>query len=915
MATCSTCSHSLPVDAFVCPSCGTPLSDASVPTRISPETSPPPTAKGTSPSFEPAPSPPRFLSSGSRQAARFVPGTILAGRYRIIGLLGRGGMGEVYQAEDLKLEHSVALKFLPDRLATNAAMLARFHREVRIARQITHPSVCRVHDIGEVEGQHFISMEFIDGEDLSSLLRRIGRLPADKAVEIARQLCAGLQAAHDNGVLHRDLKPANVMIDGRGKVRITDFGLAGLAEEVYGDETFAGTPAYMAPEQLTGKGVTIQSDLYALGLMLYEVFTGRRAFEANTMAELVRLQERSTPTNPSNLVKEIDPLAERAILHCLHKDPQKRPSSAIQVAAALPGGDPLAAALAAGETPSPEMVAAAPQEGTLRPAVAVVCLAAVLIGLVLVVLSAGKEQMSIYGLEKPPDALTDRAKTVARKLGYTDPPTGSEYGFGSDEDLVQYVRDHDASPDRWRKLAVGQPTVVYFWYRQSPRHLVPYNGKFLSPEDPPLTISGMANMTFDPQGRLRSLEAVPPQFDEQSGLSPVPDWSLLFTEAGLDLANFKPTEPKWLPQVSSDSRAAWEGVFPNQPQIPLRIEAAAYRGRPVYFELLGPWAKPWRLGPERQNNRLLPYSILLLVVILVGVMLAWRNLHLGRGDRKGAFRLALCAFLVDLLYWALLANHVPLAAEFHNFFLAVAWALFRSGTIWLLYLALEPYVRRRWPHRIIAWSRLLAGQVRDPLVGRDLLIGGLAAVGLSLLYIPVYITLGLFSSWIGKPVLAPSPGLLHLNTLHGLSGLASEFLEQLPSSMTTTLCFLFALLLLTIISRREWLALGLAWCLFTFILIALVLGSQAVSSIVYWYIVGLWVATMIVLLTRYGLLVAIVFLVCGNLLFYSPITSDLSAWYANGTIFVVSIIAAICGYGFYRSLGGQRVFHEKLLED
>ena len=247
-------------------------------------------------------------------------------------------MGEVYKAEDLKLNQPVALKFLPDAIAVDGAMLARFHNEVRIARQVSHSAVCRVYDIGEVEHRHFISMEFIDGEDLSSLLRRIGRLPGDKAVEIARQICAGLAAAHDIGVLHRDLKPANVMIDGRGKARIMDFGLAVVSEDMRGDEVMAGTPAYMAPEQLTGKEVTQRSDIYSLGLVLYELFTGKRVFEANDLHELIQLHEKSAPATPTSFVKEIDPLVERVIMRCLEKDPRQRPASATQVAAALPGG-------------------------------------------------------------------------------------------------------------------------------------------------------------------------------------------------------------------------------------------------------------------------------------------------------------------------------------------------------------------------------------------------------------------------------------------------------------------------------------------------------------------------------------------------------------------------------------------------
>ena len=202
---------------------------------------------------------------------------MLAGRYRIVGLLGRGGMGEVYRAEDLKLGQAVALKFLPKEVTHRADRLARFHQEVRLARQVSHPNVCRVHDIGETGGQHFLSMEYIDGEDLASLLRRIGRLPSDKALELARQLCAGLAAAHDRKVLHRDLKPANVLIDGRGRAHLADFGLANLTDQRRDAPEIAGTPGYMAPEQQEGREVTTRTDVYALGLVLYEMFTGKRA--------------------------------------------------------------------------------------------------------------------------------------------------------------------------------------------------------------------------------------------------------------------------------------------------------------------------------------------------------------------------------------------------------------------------------------------------------------------------------------------------------------------------------------------------------------------------------------------------------------------------------------------------------------
>src|SRR5512137_503381 len=304
-------------------------------------------------------------SSHPLHAGGFAPGTILADRYRIVALAGRGGMGEVYRADDLKLGQPVALKFLPAALERDPAARDRLLAEVRSARTVSHPNVCRVYDVGDVGGRVFLTMEYIDGEDLASLLRRIGRLPAPKALEIARQLCAGLSAAHDKGVLHRDLKPANVMIDGRGQARITDFGLAVNAQAGESPSDFAGTLQYMAPERFRGTPATVQSDLYGLGLILYETYTGKQPFKASSVQEWERAHTDSTPSSPSALASEIEPAVDRAILRCLEKEPAKRPASAAQVAAALPGGDPLAAAIAAGETPSPALVAASGEEGTL----------------------------------------------------------------------------------------------------------------------------------------------------------------------------------------------------------------------------------------------------------------------------------------------------------------------------------------------------------------------------------------------------------------------------------------------------------------------------------------------------------------------------------------------------------------------
>lgn len=288
----------------------------------------------------------------------FLTGATVANRYRIVSLAGKGGMDEVYRADDLRLGQTVALKFLRSGPANDPDQLARFHAEVRLTRQISHPNVCRVYDIAEIDGQHFLSMEYVDGEDLGVLMRRIGPLPLNKGCEMAQQLCAGLSADHGYGVVHRDLKPANIMIDGRGQVRITDFGLAKLVSGV-SDGEIVGTPAYMAPEQLSRGEATIQSDLYSVGLILYEMFTGAAVFQPQSLPTLRQVKLEFDPESPSALTEEMDESVEQVVRHCLAKAPHEIPKSARAVAAALPGADRLAAALAAGETPLPELVAAA----------------------------------------------------------------------------------------------------------------------------------------------------------------------------------------------------------------------------------------------------------------------------------------------------------------------------------------------------------------------------------------------------------------------------------------------------------------------------------------------------------------------------------------------------------------------------
>jgi hypothetical protein len=257
--------------------------------------------------------------------AGFEPGAVIADRYRMVARIGQGGMGDVWRADDLVLDTAIALKVF---LARGVDARERLLNEVRLARKITHPSICRVFDVGEADGLVFFTMELVRGEDLAALLRHIGRLPSDKVIDIARQLCAGVAAAHAQGVLHRDLKPANVLIDDDGLARITDFGIAITTTDTRG-HALTGTPAYMAPEQRQpGMAVSERTDVYSLGLVLYELIVGHEAFKRSATLD--------EPLRPSAIVANVDPALERVIMRALCHDPQLRWASVDEMAAALP---------------------------------------------------------------------------------------------------------------------------------------------------------------------------------------------------------------------------------------------------------------------------------------------------------------------------------------------------------------------------------------------------------------------------------------------------------------------------------------------------------------------------------------------------------------------------------------------------
>jgi hypothetical protein len=847
-------------------------------------------APGSGPGKRPATSPGTtsgwLTSSGSIDHGRFEPGTVLGSRYRIVGKLGKGGMGEVYRADDLKIGQQVALKFLPAEVDRDPARLTQLHTEVRMARQVSHPNVCRVYDIDEEDGHTFLSMEYVDGEDLASLLKRIGRFPEERALEIAGQVCAGLAAAHQRGVVHRDFKPANVMIDGVGHVRITDFGLAGMA----GESLRAGTPAYMAPEQLAGGEVTAQSDLYALGLVLYEIFTGRRALEGNNLAELIHRREQVGITLPSAIVRDLDPEIESAIMRCLRPDPAERPASALAVRAVLPGGDPLAVALAAGETPSPEMVAAAGRHGGISARAALAGAAWVVLALIGTVLMYERVMLvNRVPPAKSPVALQDRAEEALQRLGYGDAAGSRASGMAISLDFARYIDATTQAPDRWEMLRSGLADTFVLWHRTSPRPLVPLGVENrLTGTNPPLTTAGMATVVVDDDGRLVEFAAVP---DPVQGANRpgAPTWELLFELAGLEMTAFREVPPAWVPPVFADERKAWEAATPpgsdhgltpgtNHGLTPgaVRVEAAAVEGRPVSFVISGPWSRSARASqPVAQTGfRTFVEAVTALVMpalMLAAAVLAWANIKAGRGDRRGALRAASVLVLIAIAGWLLGTQHTATGEDVPRLFGAVGRALFDGGLVWLTYLGLEPYIRRVSPNSLVGWTRLLGGQWRDPQVATEVLAGICAGLGMTVLYAAH----NLIPPLLGRPEpmpLAPADAAVLL----GERFVIGRMLSQIGGAFSGGLLAVCGVIAILIVARRKWLAQVIASVVFVWVVIQGMFpdGTPILDLLIGLGIILIWTGVIL----HAGLLSTVVALSTHFVLLRAPLTTDLASW-------------------------------------
>ncbi len=642
--------------------------------------------------------------------------------------------------------------------------------------------------------------------------------------------------------------------------------------------------------------------------MLYEILTGKRPFEADTLEGLERARRDSTLTNPSTLVKDLDPRVERVIMRCLEPDPQRRPASALAVAAALPGGDPLGEALAAGETPSPEMVAAASEGAAISPKIVIALTGAILIGLVAqAILSRKLSALERMHLDYSPEVLKQKARDAIQRFGYTDRPADDAYTIGWDTDFTSFMEAR-GNPD-WDKILNGPPTLLRFYYRQSNYPLVAgeFHDDKLTPgivthgesdPDPAPILSGMISLGLDSQGRLTKFRAIPPQIDP----SPAKefDWKMLFDAAQLDQNQFQPTEPQWTFLGTSDQRAAWIGKWPAA-DLPLRVEAAAFHGRLTGYSLIGPWTTPARMPPREPPLRDQVPSMMLIGLALAlltgGAWFASINWKAGRSDRRGAFRLAQFIFWIQMLLWVLRAHLNASIGTVALILIAIATSVFYAAVMWTLYIALEPYARKYWPHALISWTVALSGRYSDPIVGRDALFGMMLGV--------LWIILDRMTDVIGQ-ARGIMPNVGQTAYLMGTRSTLGTCAAEVSIAIGVGLAFFLTFLLLRVLLRNQWLA-AAAFVLFWTSMAYLrarpsTANVQGVESLLIYSIAAIMVM-------RFGLLSLVIGIIVIDLLTGLQIP-DPSRWYFADTLGVVLAMSALTLWAFRVSMGGRRLIGE-----
>jgi len=547
------------------------------------------------------------------------------------------------------------------------------------------------------------------------------------------------------------------------------------------------------------------------------------------------------------------------------------------------------------------MVAAAGGEKALAPWIAWSLLSATLAIFVAILWVAHySTDLGLYPIDKSPEVLEDRARELTSSLGY--PQVADRVGwFNRNYEYLLYRNANRMSSPRGQPIAGANPGALSYVYRQSPEPLAPRNvGARMQWNDPPPTTSGMAWVIFDSVGRLRQFYAVPYQ-NEAPTPNQEPNWQALFQAAGLDIANFKAEPPRWLLPTPFDVQRGWEGAYDGD-KTPIHVLGASYHGKPVAFSVITPWEdKPEWTSSSRFGARRFATLIIFVVggalLAVIALFLVRKNVRLGRGDRSGAFRLAAWYFVVVCAAQILLAHHVTkVDDEFAIVMNQLAAALLSGVLIWIYYVALEPYVRRSWPEYLISWTRLLGGDYRNPMVGRDVLAGCLAGAVIAL---TVHVVNGL-PAWFHlagqTPINANDLALVAARKFVGM------MLLVMIGSIGGGLTMLFSFFVLRTATKRYWAAVALLGVLYAVLysgqenVIAEGIGAIIISSV------------LVITLLRFGLLGVIVAYTVLNFMEGFPVALDPSRWYFARGFIPVLIVLALAVYAFRISLGSRPVF-------
>ncbi|MGO4514418.1 serine/threonine-protein kinase [Terriglobus sp. 2YAB30_2] len=840
-------------------------------------------------------------SQTSLDEQELVPGTLLVGRYRVVSPLGRGGMGRVYRAEDLKLGQTVALKFLPPAMSNDPAWLARFFAEVRTAREVTHSNVCRVHDIVEIPNPHghsvhFLTMEYVDGENLSALLKRFGRLPTQKAIEMAAQITAGLAAAHSKGVLHRDLKPANIMVDGRGHAKITDFGLAVVAGEGRLNEV-AGTPGYMAPELFTGGQASGRSDLFALGIVLYELFAGRQPWNTKNYKE----RQQAAPAPLRRYAPKVPNDIERVIMQCLSTTVTDRPISAAYMMQEFPAVDLVASAMAQGETISIDALTSAANESELPLLRAWTLLGITLLGFVSCFLFAPKA--TTLGVAPPAlsyDEMLHRSQELLRELHIPDRARNTAAWLQTNGSIAEY---YQTDPKKMASASEGPLILTYRTYRDSllPIQLSPRN--LPTQTDPAANRPGMVSIDVDSNGRLIRLVNMPAQeeLNAQHDAKST-DWNAAFAAAGLDPKLMHEVTPTITPPVAMHEQREWVGTYPGHPEIEVSFTASSWYGKFTYLRVMPPWNKPLSVA-KGLIAATWSQIFLYLAFFATAIPLVRRNLAMRRGDTRGAYTLASGVFL--LFVAAAFCGFKPTGspdATFSWLLTKLSYGLLTASIAWLGYVAMEPFARRRVPRLLISMALLLKRQFTSLTVTRDILLGvslGVACAGVE------FALTALFKPWIhsielweAEPLLLGGP-IPWLNTVLILAG----------TVLVNTVLAIPVFVALRAVLKKTYFAAAI---------LAVIMLLAHVSAHGDWWsllVEAVWAAMLTFLISRVGALAAAVFVFTSKLLEQLPWTVDPEHWLAPPMYTGVVVITVLMLWSFYYAIGDQKAFGFIKLDD